>query len=91
MRYLVAYDISDDGARARVAARLAAWGDRIQWSVFECTLSAEEVEELYAEVVPLVDPMHDSIHFVPVCAACDGARRLIGQAVRPARESWWVV
>ncbi|MFI8774620.1 CRISPR-associated endonuclease Cas2 [Gordonia sp. NPDC062954] len=35
---LVAYDITEDRRRARLAALLQAWGDRIQYSVFICHL-----------------------------------------------------
>lgn len=91
MRYVIAYDVSDDGDRARIAALLAAWGDRIQRSVFECTLASDELDALQAAIGRLVDVHRDSVHFVPVCAACDGARRLLGQAVRP-EEAWcWIV
>src|SRR5581483_10587436 len=40
LTYMIAYDISEDNRRARVAATLQAYGDRIQRSVFVCTLEA---------------------------------------------------
>jgi len=33
-RFLIAYDISDDPRRSRVAKTLESYGDRIQYSVF---------------------------------------------------------
>lgn len=33
-RYLVAYDVPDDARRDRLAKKLQAFGDRIQYSVF---------------------------------------------------------
>lgn len=91
MRYMIAYDVSHDGDRARIAALLAAWGDRIQRSVFECTIETDELATLEREIGKLVDVQRDSVHFVPVCANCDDARRLFGQAFRP-EETWcWVV
>ena len=91
MRYVIAYDISSDDARARVAAKVSAWGDRIQKSVFECTLDREELDELLADIELLVNPLKDSVHVVPLCAGCDSDRRLIGQAFRPVEELCWVV
>ena len=38
MVFLVAYDIPDDGTRTQVANELENWGDRVQYSVFECDL-----------------------------------------------------
>jgi CRISPR-associated protein Cas2 len=43
MKYVVAYDIADDGRRNRVARFLEGWGRRVQKSVFECELSPEEL------------------------------------------------
>lgn len=91
MRYMIAYDISSDDARARVAAKVSAWGDRIQKSVFECTLDQKELEELLVDIESLVNPLKDSVHVVPLCASCDGSRRLVGQAFRPEEEWCWVV
>ncbi len=91
MRYVIAYDIADDGDRARVAARLAAWGDRIQLSVFECTLSSDELDDLEQVIMERIDPINDSVHFLPICASCDGSRRLLGQATRVEKELWWIV
>lgn len=91
MRYVIAYDISSDDARARVAAKVSAWGDRIQKSVFECTLDQQELADLLVDIEALVNPLKDSVHVVPVCAACDSGRELIGQAFRPVEEWCWVV
>jgi hypothetical protein len=35
---IIAYDISDDRRRSRVAANIQVWGDRVQRSVFLSTL-----------------------------------------------------
>lgn len=91
MRHLIAYDVTDDNVRARLAALLAVWGDRIQKSVFECTLAQDDLEELMARVTNLIDLSTDSVHVVPICQGCEGSRRLVGQAGR-AEESWcWVI
>ncbi|MGZ5444640.1 MAG: CRISPR-associated endonuclease Cas2 [Thermoanaerobaculia bacterium] len=41
MKWVVAYDISDDALRMRVAERLGTIGWRVQESVFECTFEHE--------------------------------------------------
>lgn len=43
---LVCYDISRDAARARVAAYLQQWGDRIQRSVFVCVVAPDDLSEM---------------------------------------------
>jgi CRISPR-associated protein Cas2 len=37
--YIIAYDITDDDRRQKVADILLGWGRRIQYSVFECALN----------------------------------------------------
>ncbi len=41
-RYLIAYDISDDRRLRRVCKVMEEFGERIQYSVFICDLSAME-------------------------------------------------
>ena len=91
MRYVIAYDISRDDVRSRVAAVLASWGDRIQRSVFECTLDPEELAEVVAQVAAVIDVRTDSIHAVPVCANCQDGRQVLGQASVPSDDPFWIV
>lgn len=39
-KYVVAYDVSDDAEREKVAKILQGFGSRVQKSVFECRLTA---------------------------------------------------
>jgi CRISPR-associated protein Cas2 len=40
-RYVIAYDIADDGRREDVATLLSGYGPRVQLSVFECDVRAD--------------------------------------------------
>lgn len=51
--YAVAYDVSDDGERARVDKVLLGFGMRVQKSVFECRLSRAMRERLMQELQEL--------------------------------------
>lgn len=53
--YVAAYDISDNHRRRRVSRLLCAFGLRVQRSVFEVWLDAEEVLELRRRVGGLLD------------------------------------
>lgn len=53
-RYLVTYDITDDGRRNRVCSCLKGWGDHIQYSVFNCELSNHQL-------VLMRNELHDEI------------------------------
>jgi CRISPR-associated endonuclease Cas2 len=46
MRWVIAYDISDDALRTPVAERLGTTDRRVQESVFECTFDPEALPEV---------------------------------------------
>jgi CRISPR-associated protein Cas2 len=74
---VIAYDVSDDGARLRVEALVARYGRRVQYSVFEGRLSEAEVTELLAAAAPLLAPASDSLR---VYALAGDAPRAAGRA-----------
>jgi len=71
-RYLIAYDITDDRRRGRVAKSLSTYGDRVQYSVFVCDLKPARCVRLRSALIRLVLLDQDSI------LICDlGPARLI--------------
>jgi len=65
---LAAYDIADNGRRARCARTLLDHGVRCQKSVFECRVTTEEVRNLLARVEPILDTDEDRLILIPVSA-----------------------
>ena len=66
MDVLVAYDIADtEGAGAsrlrRVAQVCEKYGQRVQFSVFECRLSPERLARMIGEVEDVIDSDEDSV------------------------------
>lgn len=43
---VVAYDIEDDRRRTRIARILEGYGERVQWSVFECHIEERHLQRL---------------------------------------------
>jgi CRISPR-associated protein Cas2 len=60
-RYIVTYDITDDGSRDKVFTVLRGYGDHIQYSVFRCDLSDSQRVSLVAELHPLINQSYDQI------------------------------
>lgn len=60
-RYLVAYDISDDHRRIRIANVLSAHGDRVQFSVFVVDCRPARLIRVRAQLAKLIKPSEDSI------------------------------
>ena len=71
MYRIVAFDISDDRIRAKVAKTLESHGVRVQKSVFEIpALSDREFLRLRSTLEGLVDPSTDSLIYYTICRAC---------------------
>lgn len=62
-RYLIAYDVSDDVRRTKVAKKLESYGDRVQYSVFIVDTRPAKLVRLRAQLADLIDEDTDSILF----------------------------
>jgi CRISPR-associated protein Cas2 len=74
---IVAYDISDDRRRTRVAGILLSYGARIQGSVYELWLDERQLERMWAAIGKQVAPV-DLVRCYIVCAACEARVRSYG-------------
>ncbi|GAA6622218.1 CRISPR-associated endonuclease Cas2 [Scytonema sp. NUACC26] len=63
MLVVVVYDIPNDKRRTKLSNFLEGYGRRVQFSVFECFLSLEEMRQLYEKVKKLVKPVEDDVRF----------------------------
>ena len=88
---IAAYDIRQDDQRARLAAILQSFGDRVQKSVFVILITPEELDELQQRALTLIDPDTDSLLFFRQCAPCWSAHIPIGQAHVPTSATHWVI
>jgi CRISPR-associated protein Cas2 len=88
---VVAYDISEDRRRSRVAAVLQAYGDRVQRSVFVATLNAERLQEVRERVSEIIDATTDSVYVFRQCAACWEVVGVHGQATVEDEPLYWAV
>jgi CRISPR-associated protein Cas2 len=80
LTHVIAYDISEDNRRARAAAVLQAYGDRIQKSVFVATLDSSTLEEIRGHLAGIVNPRTDSVYVFRQCEACWSTVKVLGQA-----------
>ena len=79
MFFLVSYDIPDDKRRTKLAKALKDFGDRVQYSVFECLLHGDLLEEMVARIDGIVEEKDDSVRIYALCATCERAIRVIGK------------
>ena len=83
------YDVHEDQDRARVAAVLQRWGDRIQRSVFVCMVEPEELPVMIESVKQIMDPDTDSFAVMRQCKTCWDAHVQLGQAAPPQPTLFW--
>jgi CRISPR-associated protein Cas2 len=71
MLIVVSYDVSNDRRRTRLAHTLKDFGQRVQYSVFECRLDAEALDRLRQQIEKLTDPLEDSVRIYRLCLECE--------------------
>jgi CRISPR-associated protein Cas2 len=67
---MVCYDIPSDKRRGRVAQVLKGFGYRVQRSVFECEVTAEQFSKMKQRVMKRIEPDEDSVRYYNLCASC---------------------
>ena len=67
---VVAYDISDDKRRNKVARILTRHGKRINNSVFECMFTDVQFKKTKEQIAKLIDRDDDSVAYYPICVGC---------------------
>ena len=92
MIYLIAYDIADDRRRESVAAALAAYGARVQFSVFECELAdAATVERLKTRLLELIDLHEDQVRLYQLSNRTGQVAEIIGLRRLEERADFWII
>jgi CRISPR-associated protein Cas2 len=76
--YLVSYDIPDDRRRTRLAKIIKDFGDRVQYSVFECNLDGNLLDAMIARIEKTIDQKEDSVRIYTICSSCERVIRIIG-------------
>lgn len=89
--WMLCYDIADDRTRHEVRETLLGVGERVQESVFECTLSQEALHRLLDSLLPLLDIDVDSLRAYPLCAWCEGRVAWVGLGRRADDPDLWLV
>lgn len=70
-KYVISYDITSDKIRNKVASELTNYGKRVQYSVFECTLTDARFQQLYKKLLNLCCKSEaDSIRIYTLCENC---------------------
>jgi len=82
MLIVVSYDIPDDRRRLQLSKTLKDFGERVQWSVFECHLDDHQLERLRRRMLGLIEAKEDSVRIYRLCASCERNLETLGRAER---------
>ncbi|MCL6584836.1 MAG: CRISPR-associated endonuclease Cas2 [bacterium] len=91
MHYVVSYDIPDTKRRTALAKALEDFGDRVQYSVFECLLDNHLLSQMVARIGRIINQDEDSVRIYTLCAKCEKAIEIIGQGEKIKREDVYIV
>lgn len=91
MFWIVSYDIPNDKRRSKVAKILEGYGQRAQYSVFECEINDEQREKLEQLLKREIDAAEDDIRFYPMNRADLKRVRLLGRAELYRARGWYIV
>jgi len=81
--YLVCYDICDDKRLRMVFRIMRGYGDHLQYSVFECQLTAADMVELRARLASVIHHSEDQVLFVSLGPAEGRGERVITALGKP--------
>jgi CRISPR-associated protein Cas2 len=81
--YIVSYDISEPKRLRQVFQTMRAWGDHLQYSVFECQLTRTDLVKLRAELAEIIHHQEDQVLFVDLGPAEGRGDRVITALGQP--------
>ncbi len=76
--YAISYDLPDDKRRTRVAKTLTNFGERVQYSVFECYLNDTQLARLRGKLETILDEKEDQVRIYRIGEACRKRVEVIG-------------
>jgi len=81
MLTIVAYDITEPKRLVKVAKFCEDHGMRVQFSVFECRLEADQFDTFWNGLQQIIDPATDRILAYKICTTCAAEIRSAGTQV----------
>ena len=96
MDVLITYDIADTGTTGAVRLRRIAdvcekYGQRVQFSVFECRLSKARLARLIGEMQDIIDHKRDSVLVYRFPSGIEAATLRLGRLQEHALGKPWIL
>lgn len=91
MLVIVVYDIPDNKRRTKLSNFLEGYGRRIQYSVFECFLNLNEMQQLYKAIKKKVNTEKDNVRFYWIAPEAVSRTLTIGSELPKQPSSYYVI
>jgi CRISPR-associated protein Cas2 len=91
MFVVVSYDIVKDSRRNKVSKTLLDFGDRVQYSVFECKLDAAALKRLGDRLGRIIAKQEDSVRFYFLCENCVPKVKILGRGTVTRLDPFCIV
>ena len=65
--YVICFDIADKKRLRQVAIQMENFGQRVQYSIFECYLNSDKLEKLKSRLEIIINPKEDHIRYYHIC------------------------
>jgi CRISPR-associated protein Cas2 len=91
MLVLVVYDVPDDRRRTKLASFLEGHGRRVQYSVFECFLTLEQMRKLCEQVERKIKVEEDNVRFYWISADAMGKTLTLGSSPPEPPPSVYII
>ena len=89
--YLITYDIVDNKRRLKVATALEDHGERVQYSVFECLLESDRLDDLKKRLKKIIHEEEDSIRIYTLCKGCIERVEMMGEGKLTQDKDFYIV
>lgn len=91
MLYIVSYDITNTARRTKISKILKDFGDRVQYSVFECLIEPELKKKMRERLMNVIDEEKDSLRIYTMCAGCEKKIEIIGQGDLTKEDKFYIL
>lgn len=91
MKVLVCYDIPDTKRRTRLRKALLAFGEPVQYSVFECDLTRSHVAKLQNAIRKIIRAETDNVRYYLLCGKCIESVEFFGGKEFVTRKDVYIV
>jgi CRISPR-associated protein Cas2 len=91
MFVVVSYDIPEDKRRLKVAKELENYGNRVQYSVFECNLQEDKLKEMCETLLSIIKQQEDSLRVYRLCESCLKKVKIYGTGEISKDEDFYIV